>query len=133
MTEQAASGMARQAPHAQLAQHAMAVLDDNWLGFATRPSRRLYPHQWSWDSACAAMGYAAAGQERAATELRSLFAAQWRNGMLPHIVFGEGGRYFPGPEYWQTERSADAPSGRRTSGIVQPPLHATAVRRLYEL
>ena len=108
------------------------MLEGNWIGFATRPSRRLYPHQWSWDSACAALGWATVDQQRAAVELRSLFAAQWRNGLVPHIVFGQDGRYFPGPDYWQTERSPDAPAGRRTSGIVQPPLHATALLRLCE-
>lgn len=116
---------------AELVRQALAVLDANWLGHATQPSPLLYPHQWSWDSACIAMGYAAWNQERAETELRSLFAGQWRNGLLPHIVFTEGARYFPGPEFWQTERSPDAPERPRTSGIVQPPIHATAVRRVY--
>jgi glycogen debranching enzyme len=105
---------------------ALAVLESNWLGHATRPARDLYPHQWSWDSACIAVGYSHVAQERAQQELRSLFAGQWRNGLLPHIVFVEGAHYFPGPEFWQTERSADAPSRPRTSGIVQPPVHATA-------
>ena len=60
------------------------------------------------------MGYASWNQPRAETELRSLFAGQWANGLVPHIVFTEGdGRYFPGPEFWQVERSPDAP---RTSG-----------------
>ena len=92
---------------------ALEVLESNWLGHGTRPSR-LYPHQWSWDSACIAMGYAGWNQPRAEMELRSLFAGQWANGLLPHIVFAEGdGRYFPGPDFWQAERSPDAP---RTSG-----------------
>ena len=106
---------------------ALAVLRHNAIGAATSPSRRLYPHQWSWDSACIAIGYARADQERAQTELRSLFAGQWRNGLLPHIVFSEGARYFPGPEFWQTERSPDAPARPRTSGIVQPAVHGTAL------
>jgi glycogen debranching enzyme len=116
----------------ELAQRALAVLEANWLGHATKPSPTLYPHQWSWDSACIAMGYSAWNQERAESELRSLFAGQWRNGLLPHIVFTDGARYFPGPEFWQTERSADAPDRPRTSGIVQPPIHATAALRVYE-
>src|SRR6266540_425750 len=92
-----------------LAQRALAVLERNSMGHATKPSPRLYPHQWSWDSACIAIGYAHVDQARAERELRSLFAGQWRNGLLPHIVFSEGGDYFPGPEFWQTERSPDAP------------------------
>jgi Trehalase len=116
---------------AELVTRAREVLDANWLGHATRPSPRLYPHQWSWDSACIAIGYARLDQARAETELLSLFAGQWENGLLPHIVFTDGARYFPGPEFWQTERSPHAPKRPRTSGIVQPPVHATAAWRVY--
>jgi glycogen debranching enzyme len=117
---------------AQLARQALDVLDANWLGHGTRPSL-LYPHQWSWDSACIAMGYAGWNQHRAATELRSLFAGQWANGLVPHIVFASGeGRYFPGPDFWQARRSPDAPERPETSGIVQPPIHATAAWRVYQ-
>jgi glycogen debranching enzyme len=127
-----ASGTQELAPRdAELAQRALAVLERNWLGHATKPSPRLYPHQWSWDSACIAMGYARVDQARAERELLSLFAGQWRNGLLPHIVFTEGALYFPGPEFWQTERSPDAPRAPRTSGIVQPPIHATAALQVY--
>jgi glycogen debranching enzyme len=118
---------------ARLARRALAVLDANWLGHATKPSPRLYPHQWSWDSACIAMGYAHWNQERAETELRSLFAGQWANGLVPHIVFASSdGRYFPGPDFWQVRRSPDAPDRFETSGIVQPPIHATAAWRVYQ-
>ena len=104
MAQQAATGErgAATGGGSSLAPAAAAVLEGNWIGFATRPSRRLYPHQWSWDSACAALGWATVDQDRAAVELGSLFAARWANGLLPHIVFSEGGRYFPGPDYWQT-------------------------------
>jgi glycogen debranching enzyme len=116
---------------AELVRRALAVLDANWTGRATQPSPRLYPHQWSWDSACIAIGRARHDQDRAERELRSLFAGQWADGLLPHIVFSDGGPYFPGPEFWQTERSPLAPAGARTSGIVQPPIHATAALHVY--
>ena len=112
---------------------AKAVLEANWLGHATSPSRLLYPHQWSWDAACIAIGYASWNQERAETELRSLFSGQWRDGLLPHIVFTNGARYFPGPDFWQTERSPAAPGRPKTSGIVQPPIHASAALQVYRL
>lgn len=115
----------------ELAQRALDVLDLNWTGDATKPSPRLYPHQWSWDSACHAIGYARIDQRRAERELFSLFRGQWRNGLLPHIVFTNGAAYFPGPEFWQTERSPDAPQSPRTSGIVQPPIHATAALHVF--
>jgi mannosylglycerate hydrolase len=118
-------------PDAELIGRARAVLEANWLGHATSPSPRLYPHQWSWDAACIAMGYASWNQPRAEQELRSLFSGQWRNGLLPHIVFTDGARYFPGPDFWETDRSPDAPERPRTSGIVQPPIHATAAWQVY--
>ena len=114
-----------------LARRAMAVLEANWMGHPTRASARLYPHQWSWDSACIAMGYAGWNQPRAQAELRWLFAGQWADGLLPHIRFADNARYFPGPEFWQTQRSPSAPQHPQTSGIVQPPVHATAVWQVY--
>jgi hypothetical protein len=119
------------AEDADLARAGVAILDGNWLGHATRASSRLYPHQWSWDAACIAIAYSHFDQTRAETELRSLFEGQWRNGLLPHIRFTDSARYFPGPEFWQTELSPDAPAQPRTSGIVQPPVHATAVWHVY--
>ena len=65
----------------------MAVLDANWMGHATRASARLYPHQWSWDSAFICVGLAHTAPERAWRDLHSLFAAQWPDGRVPHIVF----------------------------------------------
>ena len=124
---------AEPAGDAELIGTAKAVLEANWLGHATSPSRALYPHQWSWDAACIAMGYASWNQERAEMELRSLFSGQWRNGLLPHIVFTDGARYFPGPEFWQTECSPDAPESPKTSGIVQPPIHATSALQVYRM
>ena len=96
------------------------MLAENWLGAATRPGPRLYPHQWSWDSAFHAIGWSHVDWDRATAELRTLFAAQWPDGLLPHIVFHDGAAaYFPGPDVSATPRG-------NTSGIVQPPLHATA-------
>ena len=117
-----------------LAERARAVLDDNWLGDATRPGPHLYPHQWSWDAAFAAIGYATFAPERGWQELRSLFRGQWSSGLLPHIVFHPGTEaYFPGPEVWRTDLSPAAPRDVQTSGIVQPPLHASAALRLFRV
>jgi hypothetical protein len=114
-----------------LASRAAAVLEANWMGHATRASASLYPHQWSWDSACIAIGYSRWDQSRAQAELRGLFAGQWADGLLPHIRFAPNARYFPGPEFWQTQLSPHAPRDPQTSGIVQPPVHATAVWKVF--
>ncbi|QYJ17231.1 Glucosidase YgjK [Rubrobacter xylanophilus DSM 9941] len=116
-----------------LLEQAKLVLDFNWTGGYTKPGPRLYPHQWSWDSALISIGYSHYDQDRAERELLHLFDAQWRNGLLPQIVFNPSfGDYFPGPGFWHAQESPDAPPHHRTSGVVQPPAHATAVRLVYE-
>jgi hypothetical protein len=112
----------------QLVRQAKKVLEQNWLGYATKPAPRLYPHQWSWDSAFIAMAYAHYDTLRAMQEMRSLFGGQWQNGLLPHIIFNQEARdYSPGPEFWQVFRSPYAPQDVVTSGIIQPPVHATSI------
>ncbi|WP_406044255.1 hypothetical protein OG799_07075 [Micromonospora sp. NBC_00898] len=113
---------------ANLRRLAVATLDGNWEHDHTVPSRTLYPHQWSWDSAFIAVGLAHVRPDRAWRELRTLFAAQWADGRVPHIVFNPAlrvGSYFPGPEFWDSARADGAPTAV-TSGIVQPPVHAPA-------
>lgn len=108
------------------------VLAGNRAGSSTVPSRTLYPHQWSWDSAFVAVGLRHLSARRAQRELETLLAAQWADGRIPHIVFNPAvphDAYFPSPDFWQSSRAgraAGAPSGRETSGIVQPPVHALA-------
>ena len=117
----------------RLVQQARMVLDFNWTGEYTMPGPRLYPHQWSWDSALIAIGYSHYDQERAVRELSHLFESQWKSGLLPQIVFNPlFSEYFPGMEFWHAERSPDAPRDRKTSGVVQPPVHATAVLYVYQ-
>jgi hypothetical protein len=113
---------------------AQKVLRANWLGASTIPSRQLYPHQWSWDSAFISIGRSWFDEARARQELMGLFAAQWANGKLPHIVFDPSvaaADYFPGPDFWASEISADAPTGVRTSGLTQPPIHARAALEMH--
>jgi len=115
-----------------LAARAAYVLRGNDLGTMTTAAPRLYPHMWSWDAAFVSIGLAAVNLDRAVLELDTLLAAQWRTGMLPHIVFAAGSTdYFPGPDRWGClAAGAPAPSSPLTSGICQPPVHAIAVQRI---
>jgi hypothetical protein len=128
---------------------AAAVLRGNDIGSYTVPSRATYPHQWNWDSALAALGWAELDPGRAWTELETLAGARDRQGMIPHIAFHTRipdrvnsrlrgiltmvarpyARYLPGPRWWGRRLSAD---GRRISGITQPPVAATCARLLFE-
>jgi hypothetical protein len=116
-----------------LARQAAAVLRGNREHGHTVPSRRLYPHQWSWDSAFISVGWAHVAPSRGRKELESLLAAQWSDGRVPHIVFNPRvprDAYFPGPDFWRSREVSEAPH-RETSGIVQPPVHAVAAWEVY--
>ena len=54
---------------------AVRVLKMNDRGRYTIPSARLYPHQWAWDSAFAAIGWAHVDPDRAIAELDALVAS----------------------------------------------------------
>jgi len=111
----------------KLIDRAREVLRRNDRGHYTVPTHGLYPFQWNWDSALTALGFSHFDEPRAWTEVETLFAHQWPDGMVPHIIFHEDDDgYFPGPEVWDTGRPVP------TSGITQPPVAGFAVRRMFD-
>src|ERR671915_1868180 len=74
-------------PGSDLRTGATNVLRANDGGRYTLPSRTTYPHQWNWDSALAALGWAELDAARAWTELETLAGARDRQGVIPHIAF----------------------------------------------
>ena len=103
------------------------ILRLNDKGTYTVPTAGLYPYQWNWDSAFAALGFARFDINRAWVELETLFSAQWDSGMVPHIIFhAQDDGYFPGPDVWGGV--GPIPS----SGVTQPPVAATLARWIYE-
>lgn len=110
-----------------LDRRAREILRANDRGGYTVPNGRVYPFQWNWDSAFVALGFDTFDRDRAWTEVETLFRAQWNDGFLPHIVFWKDDPgYFPGPSVWDTGKDPV------TSGITQPPVAASVVRRLWE-
>ncbi|GEM87984.1 MGH1-like glycoside hydrolase domain-containing protein [Meiothermus granaticius] len=111
-----------------LRQQAQEILQANDRGGFTVPTAGLYPFQWLWDAGFTALGWMRFDEQRAWRELETLFQGQWPNGMLPHIVFHRPeASYFPGPERWGTPQASPP-----TSGITQPPVLASFVRRMLE-
>jgi alpha,alpha-trehalase len=106
---------------------AAQILRDNDRGGYTVPTRGLYPFQWNWDSCFVALGWATFDLDRAFAEIETLLTGQWPDGMVPHIVFHRPDPgYFPGPERWGTDREPP------TSGVTQPPVAASFVRRILD-
>ncbi|MBO9478056.1 hypothetical protein J7382_10955 [Shimia sp. R11_0] len=110
-----------------LTEQARDVLITNDRGSYTVPTAGLYPYQWNWDSAVAALGFAQFDVERAWVELETLFQGQWADGMVPHILFHKNDPgYFPGPEVWGCEGPISS------SGIIQPPIAATMAHLVWQ-
>ena len=110
---------------------AQSILRMNDMGIFTKPGPRQYPHQWNWDSAVIALGYAHFDLPRALDEIRALLSGQWKNGMVPHVLYHTGrSDYFPDPDFWQIGGSPDAPRVP-TSGLTQPPLAASILRTIH--
>jgi len=108
------------------AEKAIAVLRENDRGTYTVPTKGLYPFQWNWDSCFTALGQSHYDLARAWTEIETLFAHQWEDGMVPHMVFHEPAPgYFPGPDVWDTNQPTP------TSGITQLPIAGFAVHELW--
>jgi hypothetical protein len=92
------------------------------------PSRRKYPHQWSWDSSFHAIVNCRLGRvDLAREEVSTLLSKMLPDGTLPHIVFHDLSLVSPAirmfRRYWpQTDRSP----------LVQPPVVALAVREIWQ-
>jgi glycogen debranching enzyme len=96
------------------------------------PSPDKYPFQWWWDTCfhifilCALDEIALAKQN-----LRSLFAMQNKNGFIGHMIFWESVlpkdklNILEGPPVWNQIRP-------HTSSLIQPPLIAQALLRIYQ-
>lgn len=113
---------------------ARQVLHDNWRGDYTIPSARLYPFQWNWDAGFHALGWAYIDIDRSFQEINSMFKGQWKNGMLPHVVFHQPNEnYFPGPAEWNIDCSKEAPDNILTTGITQLPVFGFIVDRIAQV
>lgn len=103
------------------------VLEQNNTGKYTMPSSPLYPHQWLWDSCFIAIGLRHLDTDRAKQELTSLIRGQWKDGMLPNLIFQDGPKYRTDRNAWMSSVNPFSPDDVATSGITQPPMLAEAV------
>src|SRR5690349_7182039 len=115
-----------------LVEGATAILHANDRGSYTVPAAGLYPHQWLWDSCFTAIGLRHIDVNRAQTEILSLLAGQWHNGMIPNMIFSDESRYGRDRSIWNSALNPDSPDGVATSGITQPPMLAEAIVQIGE-
>lgn len=103
-------------------------------GDFTIPSEGLYPFQWKWDAGFIALGWAHFDMEKAKKEIETLFAAQWDNGFIPHIVFhNESDTYFPGPDFHESKLHPQSSKKYRSTGMTQPPVFGFVLEHLLRI
>ncbi len=115
-----------------LISEATDILKNNQVGSYTVPSKLLYPHQWLWDSCFISVGLRHIDIDRARAEIMHLLRGQWKNGMMPNIVFGDNTKKLQLQRMWQSQVSPFSPDDILTSGITQPPLLAEAIFKIGE-
>lgn len=116
--------------HKNVLEYCEAVLKQNRVNGWTKPAPHLYPHQWLWDSCFIAIGLRHSDVKRAQSEVKNIFRGQWKNGMIPNIIYGTEKHYKD--DIWHSNVSKNAPRHLKTSGITQPPMIAEAVVKIGE-
>ena len=92
-----------------------------------RTNNKLYPAQWNWDSGFIALGYSYFNLNFALRELNTLLDGQWKDGMVPHILFhNTKTNYYPNYTAWNCGNKI------HSSGITQPPILASILRIIIE-
>lgn len=96
------------------------------------PSVHRYPYQWFWDTCFHVVMLLRIGEARRAQEsLEGLFAMQGDDGFVGHMIFWRRTL----PRRW-SDVLQSRPTWRalrpHTSALIQPPLAATALRRIFE-
>lgn len=100
----------------------------------TKPSQGTYPYQFFWDTCFHVFILASLGEHNMAKEhLHSLFAMQKEDGFVGHMIYWD--RLKPGrlADFFQSRPSFRHLFKSHMSALIQPPLVAQAVARVYEV
>ena len=110
-------------------------LDDGKARFHyTKPSPGTYPFQFFWDTCFHVFILSALGENNMAKEhLKSLFAMQEADGFVGHMIYWD--RLMPGrlADVFQSRPRLKHLFRSHMSALIQPPLVAQAVARVYEV
>ena len=101
------------------------LLGNRRRGYTLPTNNKLYPAQWNWDSAFIALGYSYFNLNFALKEINTLLDGQWKDGMVPHILFhNTNTNYYPNYTAWNCGNKI------HSSGITQPPILATVLKEI---
>ena len=96
-------------------------------GYTLPTNSKLYPAQWNWDSAFIALGDSYFNLNFALDEISTLLRGQWKDGMVPHILFHDKNtNYYPNYSVWNCGNKISS------SGITQPPIMASILKKIVD-
>ncbi len=103
------------------------LLGNKKKGFTLPTNNKLYPAQWKWDSGFIALGYSHFNLKYALDEITTLLKGQWKDGMIPHILFHDlNTNYYPNHSVWNCGNKI------HSSGITQPPVLAIILKKILD-
>ena len=103
------------------------LLGNRRSGYTLPTNNKLYPAQWNWDSAFIALGYSYFNLNFALGEISTLLKGQWKDGMVPHILFhNKNTNYYPNYSVWNCGNKISS------SGITQPPIMTSVLKKIVE-
>ena len=103
------------------------LLSNRRRGYTLPTNNKLYPAQWNWDSAFIALGYSYFNLNFALKEINTLLDGQWKDGMVPHILFhNTRTNYYPNYTAWNCGNKI------HSSGITQPPILAIILKEILD-
>ena len=103
------------------------LLGNRRKGYTLPTNNKLYPAQWNWDSGFIALGYSYFNLNFALKEINTLLDGQWKDGMVPHILFhNTKTNYYPNYTAWNCGNKI------HSSGISQPPILATIIKEILD-
>ena len=103
------------------------LLKNRRSNYTLPTNNKLYPAQWNWDSAFIALGYSHFNINFALEEINTLLKGQWKDGMVPHILFhNKSTKYFPNHTVWNCGNKI------ASSGITQPPIVVSILKQILD-
>ena len=103
------------------------LLGNKKRGYTLPTNNKLYPAQWKWDSGFISLGYSYFNLKYALDEITTLLRGQWKDGMIPHILFHDlKTDYYPNHSVWNCGNKI------HSSGITQPPVLAIILKKILD-
>ncbi len=96
------------------------------------PSPLNYSYQWFWDSCFHGITLSHLDPKLAKKEISSLVSMQQPDGFIPHVIFWKWDFFAMEKRLWHFTQSMKWTFKPRFTGMIQPPVLAITIEKIYE-